>query len=418
MAVTVSGDNTVSISITDANAIAVNVGQVQQSGVNAYGGIGPTIVVSGTHTAFIGTIGINPFIAGPNITITQSAGNITFSGRDPQTPTTMVSWTGGDGDQVTLADDLIYLNDRVDIVAIKTLDVNTPPGRLVASGSGGRLVTASSYVSSVFGRTGTVTISTLDITKASGARCAYDFQGSSWASGPFFTPDSATSVNDLGGSIVLSSSSLWDGPSARTWLSANDGSVSVNPVYADSFRSEILAADQSHSHGNITPSGSVGTAAGKILVTLSGGVVTAVASISTTQITNFAASANAVASVNGKTGAVTIVQSDITGTLGNSSLAGDISSLSNKFPQSAVSADKGLVSSNSGPGGTFQIKTSSGFVHTLNNCIGTVTIVPGPNVSISNNTTLNRITITASGGDGGGGGGGVTALWPALILGG
>jgi hypothetical protein len=377
MAVTVSADNTVSISITDANAIAVNVGQVQQSGVTAYGGIGPTIVVSGTHTAYIGTIGINPFVAGPNITITQSAGNITFSGRDPQTPTTMVSVSGGDGDNVTLADDLNSLGDGISALANRTLDVNTPSGRLVVSGPSGRLGTATSYVSSVFGRTGTVTISTLDITKANGARCAYDFQGSSWASGPFFTPDSATSVNDLGGSIVLSSSSLWDGPSARAWLSANDNAVAVDPNYADSFRAEINAAPVSHSHGNITPSGSVGTAAGKILVTLVGGVVTAVASISTTQITG----------------------------------------ISDKFPPSAVPENLGLVSSNNGPGGTFQIKTSSGFVHTLNGCTGTVSILAaGGNISISNNTTLNRITISSSGG--GGGGGGVTAIWPALIFGG
>jgi len=416
MAVTVSGNNTVSISIADSNAIAVNVGQVQQSGVSAYGGIGPTLVVSGTHTAYIGTIGINPFIAGPNITITQSAGNITFSGRDPQTPTTMVSWTGGDADQVTLADDLIYLNDRVDTVAIKTLDVNTLPGRLVASGSGGRLVTASSYVSSVMGRTGTVTLTTIDITGANGARCAFEKQGDQWADTPVVYPESVTNRNDFQGSVVVGSIAMWDGPAERAWFSCNDEDVYVHANYADSFRSQINAAPVSHSHGNITPSGSVGTAAGKILVTLTGGAVTAVASISTTQITNFAASANAVASVNGKTGAVTIVQSDITGTLGNSSLAGDISSLSNKFPQSTVAVGKGLVSSNSGPGGTFQIKTSSGFVHTLNGCTGTVSIYPGANISIVNNTTLNRITITASGG--GGGGGGVTALWPALILGG
>jgi hypothetical protein len=424
MGVSVSGDNTVSISITDSNAIAVNVGQVQQSGVTAYGGIGPTIVVSGTHTAYIGTIGINPFVAGPNITVTQSAGNITISGRDPQTPTTMVSWTGGDADQVTLADDLIYLNDRVDIVAIKTLDVNTPPGRLVASGSGGRLVTASSYVSSVMGRTGTVTLTTLDITQANGARCGYDRDGTYWSSGPFYTPASAGSVNDLGGSIVLSTLSAWDGPAARAWLLANDEEVYVHPNYAASFRSAIYAAPESHSHGNITPTGSVGTAAGKILVTLANGVVTAATSISTTQITNYTATSGAVRSVNSKTGDVVIDQTDIESTMGNSDLSGDLGELSGnisdvfaRFPQSAVPANKGLVSSNDAPGGVFRIKTSSGFVHTLNGCTGTVSIYPGANISISNNTTLNRITITASGSDGGGSGG-VTAIWPALIFGG
>jgi hypothetical protein len=424
MAVTVSGNNTVSISIADSNAIAVNVGQVQQSGVSAYGGIGPTLVVSGTHTAYIGTIGINPFVAGPNITITQSAGNITFSGRNPQTPTTIVSVTGGDGDLVTLADDLDELNSRVSTVDRKTLDVNTPSGRLVASGAGGRLVTASSYVSSVMGRTGTVTLTTIDITGANGARCAFEKQGATWADTPVVYPENVTNRNDFQGSVVVGSISMWDGPAERAWFSCNDEEVYVHPNYADSFRSEINAAPASHSHGNIAPSGSVGTAAGKILVTLVGGVVTAVSSISTAQITNFTATAGAVKSVNGKTGDVVISQSDIESTLGNSDLVGDLAelnttldSVSLKFPPVAVPANRGLVSSNDGPGGAFRIKTSSGFVHTLNACTGTVTLVGGTSISITPNATSSRITISYTG-DGGGGPGGGSPIWPALILGG
>lgn len=423
MGVSVSGDNTVSISITDSNAIAVNVGQVQQSGVTAYGGIGPTIVVSGTHTAYIGTIGINPFVAGPNITITQSAGNITFSGRDPQTPTTIVSVTGGGGDFVTLADDIGELNSRIDATIQRTLPTIAPAGIPVISGPSGSIRTASSYVSSVMGRTGTVTLTTLDITQANGARCGYDRDGTYWSSGPFYTPASAGSVNDLGGSIVLSTLSAWDGPAARAWLLANDQEVYVHPNYTDSFRSAIYAAQESHSHGNITPTGRVGTAAGKILVTLSNGVVTAATSISTTQITNYTATAGAVKSVNNKTGDVVLGQSDIASTLGNSDLGGDLAELQTsvgavevKFPTSAVPSSRGLVSSNNGPGGAFQIRTSSGFVHTLNGCTGTVTLVAGSSISITPNATSSRVTISYTGS---GGGGPVNSpIWPALILGG
>jgi hypothetical protein len=378
--------------------------------VSAYGGIGPTLVVSGTHTAYIGTIGINPFIAGPNITITQSAGNITFSGRNPQTPTTIVSVTGVSGK--TLYDDVSTVIGRL-------TPTNAPTSVPLISGPSGSIRTASSYVSSVSGRTGAISLTVADITTSSGlVTLTNAVVNSSLTVGKVaFTANGDDSV---------SIDHIVDGASIARIA---DNAIELNSVVylnsdiefggdagASYFRVKLGAAAASHSHGNITPNGSVGTAAGKILVTLTGGAVTAVASISTTQITNFAASANAVASVNGKTGAVVIVQSDITGTLGNSSLAGDISSLSNKFPQSAVAVDKGLVSSNSGPGGTFQIKTSSGFVHTLNGCTGTTTIVAGPNVSISNNTTLNRITITASGG--GTGASTKASLWPALILGG
>jgi hypothetical protein len=390
--------------------------------VSAYGGIGPTLVVSGTHTAYIGTIGINPFVAGPGISITQSAGNITISGHAPQTPTTIVSVTGGDGDQETLADDLIAIGGRIDQVISWQLPYNAPAGIPLVSAAGRSLRTASSYVSSVMGRTGTVTLTTLDITKASGARCAYQLDGSSWSSVPFVLPGVASSISGLSGSIVVSSLSLWD--SGRAWLASNNEEVQVHPNYVDSFRSAIKAADTFHSHGSISSSGAVGSASGKILVTSSGGQVTAVSSISTTQITNYTATSGAVRSVNGKTGAVVIDQTDIDSTMGNGDLSGDLSELSglvtdlsNKlpsYPAYQTPLNKGLISSSDG--GVFRIKTSSGFVHTLNGCTGTATIVAGPNVSISNNTTLNRITITASGG--GNGASTKASLWPALILGG
>lgn len=425
MAVTVSGDNTVSISITEANAIAVDVGQVQQSGVTAYGGIGPTIVVSGTHTAYIGTIGINPFVAGPNITVTQSAGNITISGRDPQTPTTIVSVTGGGGDFETLADDISEIKNVAEAVIAWQLPLFAPVGIPLVSGPSRRISTASSYVSSVMGRTGTVTLTTVDITGASGARCGYDKAGSVWSSGPFYTPASASSVNDLGGSIVLSTLSMWDGPSNRAWFYANKDEVYVHPDYASPLRTAISAANSSHTHGNITASGSVGTAAGKILVTLANGVVTAATSISTTQITNFTATAGAVKSVNGQVGDVTIGPTDIGSTLGNDNLGVDMAELQNgigaveaKFPVSAVPAGRVLVSSNEGNNGLFRIKASAGFVHSISGCTGTVTINAGTDIKITKNVSDSSITVSYTGAGGGGTGGGGNAIWPALILGG
>jgi hypothetical protein len=152
--------------------------------------------------------------------------------------------------------------------------------------------------------------------------------------------------------------------------------------------------------------------------------VTAVASISTAQITNFTATAGAVKSVNGKTGDVVIEQTDIASIFGTDDLSGDlqelsgeIGTISSKFPQSAVPSSRGLVSSNDGPGGAFRINTSSGFVHTLNACTGTVTLVGGTSISITPNATSSRITISYTG-DGGGGPGGGSPIWPALILGG
>jgi hypothetical protein len=417
MAVTVSGDNTVSISITEANAIAVDVGQVQQSGVTAYGGIGPTIVVSGTHTAFIGTIGINPFVAGPNITVTQSAGNITISGRDPQTPTTIVSVTGVSGK--TLFDDVSTVIGRL-------TPTNAPTSVPLVSGPSGSIRTASSYVSSVSGRTGAVSLAVADITTSPGVVTLTNaVVSSSLTVGKVaFTANSDNSVSidhivDNAGIARLADNLIE--LNASVYLN-NEIAFSDDGV-RDASRVALGAAAASHSHGNIASGGSVGTAAGRILVTLANGVVTAATSISTTQITNFASAAGAVKSVNGQVGTVTIGQADIGSIFGNDNLGGDLVQLSteleyveDKFPNSAVPAGRVLVSSNEGSGGAFRIKASTGFVHSIGGCTGTVTINAGTDIKITKNTSNSSITVAYSGSGGGGSGG--NAIWPALILGG
>jgi hypothetical protein len=189
----------------------------------------------------------------------------------------------------------------------------------------------------------------------------------------------------------------------------------MNQNYLQPFRDAIAAAAYDHSHGNLTASGKVGTAAGQILVTLAGGTVTATQAISTTQITDFAAAAGAVKTVNGMTGTVVVSQSKIASVLGNDSLETDMTSVDARFPSGYVAPGVGIVASSEGPGGAFRLKGSTGFVHSLAGCTGTVTLMAGANVTISANQELNRVTISAAGGSGGVS---VVKLWPAIILGG
>lgn len=411
MSVVVSGDNTVSVSIVDGPAIAVDVAQTSQSGVDAYGGIGPTVVVTGSATSVVGVAGVNPFVAGPNITITTTGGNITVIGEDPQTPDTIESAIGGT--LVTLNDDIDYLDEKIDVVGNRLPPLSPWPasGVPIVAGASGTLRTATSYVASVMGRTGTVTLTLTDIVGAGGARSAL-------TGGSIASPDV---------SLVLGSFSLWDDSQQTAWISADQGQVFVDGNYKSSLISAMGAAADSHSHGAVSSSGSVGTTSGRVLVTTTGGAITATIAISTAQISNFstaASLASPVASVNGKTGAVTVTQYDIASEFGNDDLRGDLAemqaitgSLEQKFPQGYVPAGKGLVSSYDAPGGVFAIRSSSGFVHTLNGCTGTVTIMAGPNITITPNASLSRITISSTGGGSGGPATGV-AIWPSIIFGG
>lgn len=135
------GSSPVSVTSGAQNTNAV---QVQVSP-----GIGPSIVVNGTSTSVVGTAGINPFIAGDNITITTTGGGITVIGRDPP----VLSVNGRTGSVVLSVVDLTAAS------ASHTHDTAEISGLTEA-------VQAISPVASVHGRTGAVFLSVIDITAA------------------------------------------------------------------------------------------------------------------------------------------------------------------------------------------------------------------------------------------------------------
>lgn len=358
MAVTILGDNTVSVAIVDSNAISVDVGQAPQTGVDAYGGIGPTIVVSGTSSAFIGSIGINPFVAGPNITITQSAGNIIVSG---VAPTSVLGLA-------TLADDVTNIDGRLDSVETVLPGASAIQGVPLVVNSSGNIRTASSYVASVNGRTGTITLNAASVTAVS------NVQGKTGAV--------SLSAGDIPQTI--------DGYYIATDDSIDDAFRKLDEAVGDIETNGLLGIHPAIGHSH-----------------------------STTSITGFATAVRAignVVSVSGKTGAVTLSQADIASQSGNTNLQADLAAVAGKFPVGVIPSGRVLTSSNDGVDGAFQIKAVAGFVHSIAGCTGTVTIVAGSNITITPNAASSRITISATGG--GGGGGGVAAIWPALILGG
>jgi hypothetical protein len=367
MAVTVSGDNSVSVAIVDSNAISVEVGQAPQTGVDAYGGIGPTIVVSGTHTAFIGTIGINPFVAGPNITISQSAGNITVSGVAPQSVLSLRE--DESGTLVTLGDDVQLLAGRISGIFNRLPVSGAARGVPLVLNADDEILPASSYVASVNGRTGTITLNAASVTAVSSVN------GKTGVNVALVAEDIAI-VTD--GSYIATDMSI---ESALQNLDAAVNDIDTNGLLG-------IHPPISHSH-------------------------------STTSITGFASAVRAignVVSVSGKTGAVTLSQADIASQSGNTNLQADLAAVAGKFPVGVIPSGRVLTSSNDGVDGAFQIKAATGFVHSIAGCTGTVTLVQGANITITPNVAQNKITISSTGG--GGGTPGVAAIWPALILGG
>jgi len=109
-------------------------------------GIGPSIVVNGTSTSIVGTAGINPFIAGDNITITTTGGGITVIGRDPP----VYSVNGQSGTVV------LSISDITAAPAYHTHTTTEISGLSAAASS-------FSPVQSVAGRTGVVSLTTTDV---------------------------------------------------------------------------------------------------------------------------------------------------------------------------------------------------------------------------------------------------------------
>lgn len=150
MAVTVNGGGGISVSVAEGIGAGVTVANGGQVGVSVTGGIGPTIIVNGTATSVVGSIGVQPFIAGQNVTITTTGGGITILAANPP-----VSSVQGKKGAVTLT--------VADLTAAEAIHTHsTSQIQLFVSS-----VRALDSVYSVQGKTGTVTLSASDLTAAS-----------------------------------------------------------------------------------------------------------------------------------------------------------------------------------------------------------------------------------------------------------
>jgi len=118
-------------------------------------GLGASVVVNGTATSIVGTAGINPFIAGANITITTTGGGITVIGRNP--PVYSVQGMTG---TVVLTPATISAANLVHTHSTSDIDLFTTAARL------------ASPVQSVAGRTGIVTLTTTDVAAFTAAASA------------------------------------------------------------------------------------------------------------------------------------------------------------------------------------------------------------------------------------------------------
>ena len=139
-------------------------------------GIGPSVVVNGTATSIFGTAGINPFVAGANITISTTGGGITIVGRNPPIETVQ----GRTGNVILSAADVtaasaIHTHSTSQITAFATAASLAAPVQSVAGRTGVVSLTTTdisaftsaaslaSPVQSVAGRTGVVSLTTTDI---------------------------------------------------------------------------------------------------------------------------------------------------------------------------------------------------------------------------------------------------------------
>lgn len=130
--------------------MSVSVGGSGSVSVSVSGGIGPSIIVNGTSTAVVGSLGINPFVAGQNVTITTTGGAITILAANPR----VYSVQGRTG-TVTI--------QAVDIGAAAADHTHTTTSipELVST------IRSQSMVVSVQGKAGTVTLTAADVTAAS-----------------------------------------------------------------------------------------------------------------------------------------------------------------------------------------------------------------------------------------------------------
>lgn len=250
MPVTVGTNETISVSVSGQSGIALAV----QSG------IGPTIISTGTATSVLGAMGVQPFIAGANITLTTAGGGITILAADAPVKT---------------------VNGKTGFVVISASDVTAAPEVHSHTTTQVTGLTAAiqsfANVRSVQGRTGDVVLNTFDFASPDGW---IRFDNLAVTS----DSDQHVKIQNNGGMVVSYDENLV--------FAAGDQGITIN--------------------GPISFFGTPTEAASKRDATLSAlGGVTSSHTHTASQISNLTTVANVV-SVQGKTGAVSISRADLT----------------------------------------------------------------------------------------------------------
>lgn len=190
--VSVSGGlgSPVVVSSSPATPIGVSAGQPQGEfsigvasadsvQVGASVGVGPPVVVTGSGTTLVGVAGVNPFVAGENITLTTTGGSIGIAAANPrvysvnfQTGTVLLSVA-----DLTAAA-AVHTHTTAQISMFSAAAASFSPVQSVAGRTGNvsiatsdvagldAAIAASGKVSSVQGMTGTVTLTVSDLSAA------------------------------------------------------------------------------------------------------------------------------------------------------------------------------------------------------------------------------------------------------------
>lgn len=372
MAVQVTSSPAISVLVTSDSAAGVSVSGGDVVGVSVSGGIGPTIIVSGTATNVVGSIGVQPFAAGANITITTAAGSIQIASADAPVKTV----NGKTGFVVLSASD-------VTAAAVSHTHSTAQITGLTAA------ISSFANVKSVAGRTGEVVLNTQDLRDPDGwirfdnVAVTSDYD------------DHVKITNNLGMQVTFAENPVFFADNSGMTISGPlsfFGSPTATLGMASTTLSRLGGAPVSHTHSasqisNLTTVANVVSVQGK-----TGAVVLIDSDLplhthTTTDITGFTAALQGlsapVVSVQGRTGAVVITRADLT------------AAAASHFHSTSEITDLGTYS----------------MVRSLNDGTGNMVLSAGANVSIARNQ--NTITISAVNS-----GQIAAAVWPAIILGG